>query len=88
MPSIHHARPDKRGAFRHPAFYDQIGKRQLRRLYARVAADVVAAELPDGAHVLDVGTGPGRGCRVYRETVRTWPLSLGLLARLAVRPAG
>jgi ubiquinone/menaquinone biosynthesis C-methylase UbiE len=51
---------DQRGAFRHPGPYDRIAKWQLRRLYARVAADVVAAGLPDGARVLDIGTGPGR----------------------------
>ncbi len=60
MPSIHHARAGKRGAFRHPGSYDRLARRHLRRLYARVATDVTAAGLPGGARVLDVGTGPGR----------------------------
>lgn len=58
--ALGHGRPDKAGAFHHPGPYDRIANRQLRRLYARVAADVGAAALPDGARVLDAGTGPGR----------------------------
>ncbi|HEX6073951.1 MAG TPA: class I SAM-dependent methyltransferase [Micromonosporaceae bacterium] len=50
---------DKPGAFRHAARYDRTS-RHLHRFHARVAADVVAAGLPDGSRVLDVGTGPGR----------------------------
>jgi ubiquinone/menaquinone biosynthesis C-methylase UbiE len=60
MPHLHHARSDKAGAFHHPGVYDRLARRQLRRLYARVAADVAAAGLPDGSRVLDAGTGPGR----------------------------
>ncbi len=60
MPSIHHARADRSGAFHHPHLYDRLARWQLRRLYARVAADVAAAGLPAGSRVLDVGTGPGR----------------------------
>ncbi|MGH3740205.1 MAG: class I SAM-dependent methyltransferase [Micromonosporaceae bacterium] len=37
-----------------------MASRPLRRLHTRAAADVTAAGLPDGARVLDVGTGPGR----------------------------
>ena len=66
MRSSQHPRVHKRGAFRHPAPYDRIAKRH-RRMYARVAADVVAAGLPTGAHVLDVGTGPGRLPRAIAE---------------------
>jgi ubiquinone/menaquinone biosynthesis C-methylase UbiE len=56
----HTTRRDDAGAFHHPERYDRVARRWLRRLYARVAHDVVAAGLPDGARVLDVGTGPGR----------------------------
>jgi ubiquinone/menaquinone biosynthesis C-methylase UbiE len=38
--------------------YDLLSRRVLRRVYRRLAADV-AAVAPDGAAVLDVGTGPG-----------------------------
>ncbi|MGH3649006.1 MAG: class I SAM-dependent methyltransferase [Micromonosporaceae bacterium] len=54
-----HAHPRK-GAFHHPGPYDKIAGRHARRLHARVATDVAAAGIPDGARVLDVGTGPGR----------------------------
>jgi ubiquinone/menaquinone biosynthesis C-methylase UbiE len=60
MPHRPHAKPDHAGAFHHPERYDRLAHRWLRRLYARVAADVAAAGLPDGSRVLDVGTGPGR----------------------------
>lgn len=60
MRSIHGTRSDKPGAFHHPRPYDRLAHWQLRRFYARVASDVAAAGLPDGARVLDVGTGPGR----------------------------
>jgi ubiquinone/menaquinone biosynthesis C-methylase UbiE len=55
-----HSRSDQAGAFHHPGQYDRLAHRWLRRLYARVAADVAAAGLADGSRVLDVGTGPGR----------------------------
>jgi ubiquinone/menaquinone biosynthesis C-methylase UbiE len=58
MPHAH--RSDKAGAFRHPERYDRLAKRHLRRLHERVAADVAAAGLANGARVLDAGTGPGR----------------------------
>jgi ubiquinone/menaquinone biosynthesis C-methylase UbiE len=38
--------------------YDLVSRRVLRRMYRRLAADA-AAVAPDGAAVLDVGTGPG-----------------------------
>lgn len=60
MLHLRHARDDQAGAFHHPAPYDRLARRHLRRLYARVAADVAAAGLADGSRVLDVGTGPGR----------------------------
>jgi ubiquinone/menaquinone biosynthesis C-methylase UbiE len=47
------------GLARHASWYDGIPGRLARPLYRRVAADVAAAGLPDGAFVLDAGTGPG-----------------------------
>ena len=38
--------------------YDFAARRLIRRLYRRIADDLVTV-LPDGAAVLDVGTGPG-----------------------------
>lgn len=38
--------------------YDVVARRVLRRLYRRIAEDL-ATVIPDGAAVLDVGTGPG-----------------------------
>jgi ubiquinone/menaquinone biosynthesis C-methylase UbiE len=38
--------------------YDMVARRLLRRLYRKIAEDVVEAA-PVGASVLDVGTGPG-----------------------------
>lgn len=38
--------------------YDFVARRLIRRLYRRIADDLVTV-LPDGAAVLDVGTGPG-----------------------------
>jgi ubiquinone/menaquinone biosynthesis C-methylase UbiE len=45
--------------FDHPDRYDRHAGWLFGRFYRAVAADVAAA-LPDGARVLDVGTGPGR----------------------------
>lgn len=39
-------------------FYDFVARRVLRRMYRRLARDIAAAA-PEGAAVLDVGTGPG-----------------------------
>ena len=39
-------------------FYDFMARRPLRGLYRRIADDLVDA-IPEGAEVLDVGTGPG-----------------------------
>ena len=38
--------------------YDRVARTLLRGLYSRIADDLVDV-LPDGAEVLDVGTGPG-----------------------------
>ena len=47
------------GLFRHAEGYERFADRVGGRLYRRVVADVVDAGLPEGARVLDVGTGPG-----------------------------
>src|SRR6266536_676004 len=60
MPTIHRAHGSRFGSFDHPDRYDRWASRFFGGLYERVAADVAAAGLPDGARVLDVGTGPGR----------------------------
>jgi ubiquinone/menaquinone biosynthesis C-methylase UbiE len=44
------ARPDR---------YRRFTARPFRRIHDRVVTDVVRAALPDGARILDVGTGPG-----------------------------
>jgi ubiquinone/menaquinone biosynthesis C-methylase UbiE len=48
------------GPFADPAVYDRHVGRPFGRLHAKVIADAAGAGLPDGARVLDVGTGPGR----------------------------
>ncbi|WP_426505316.1 class I SAM-dependent methyltransferase [Dactylosporangium sp. McL0621] len=44
----------------HARAYHRITGPFFGRMYARIAADVAAAGLPEGARVLDAGTGPGR----------------------------
>ena len=48
------------GLAHHAGWYDAVSGRLARPLYRRIAAEVAGAGLPDGARVLDVGTGPGR----------------------------
>jgi SAM-dependent methyltransferase len=48
------------GLAHHAAWYDAVSGRLARPLYRRIAGEVAGAGLPDGAVVLDVGTGPGR----------------------------
>jgi ubiquinone/menaquinone biosynthesis C-methylase UbiE len=60
MRTIHRAHGSRLGTFDHPDRYDRWANRLLHGLYERVAGDVAAAGLQDGAKVLDVGTGPGR----------------------------
>jgi ubiquinone/menaquinone biosynthesis C-methylase UbiE len=57
---IHRRRHNLPGAFegRSSRFYDFVARRVARVMYRRLADDI-AAEAPDGAAVLDVGTGPG-----------------------------
>lgn len=46
--------------FSNAAGYDRHATWIARRLRARIVTDVTAANLPEGARVLDAGTGPGR----------------------------
>jgi ubiquinone/menaquinone biosynthesis C-methylase UbiE len=48
------------GLAHHATWYDNLAGRLNRPLYRRIVEDVARAGLPDGAVVLDVGTGPGR----------------------------
>lgn len=56
----HHHHANLPGVFsgRGSRIYDAVARTVLRGLYARIADDLVDV-LPDGADVLDVGTGPG-----------------------------
>jgi ubiquinone/menaquinone biosynthesis C-methylase UbiE len=54
-----HTHLHRQDAFHRPDRYQRHAGWLLGRFYRAVAADVAAA-LPDGARVLDVGTGPGR----------------------------
>ncbi|MDQ0371917.1 class I SAM-dependent methyltransferase [Cellulomonas humilata] len=47
------------GPMNDPGRYERLSGRLAARLYRRVARDVTTLRLPDGARVLDVGTGPG-----------------------------
>jgi ubiquinone/menaquinone biosynthesis C-methylase UbiE len=63
MPITHrhtHGRATMYGMARHAGWYDRHAGILAGPLYRRVVRDVVAAGLPSGAVVLDVGTGPGR----------------------------
>jgi ubiquinone/menaquinone biosynthesis C-methylase UbiE len=56
-----HAHATMFGLFNNAALYDRLTRVfGFRRLYQRTVTDVEKASLPDGARVLDVGTGPGR----------------------------
>ncbi|WP_188195235.1 class I SAM-dependent methyltransferase [Nonomuraea sp. SYSU D8015] len=49
------------GLFHNPRLYDRMNRNHgFRRLYERAVNDVATSDLPAGARVLDVGTGPGR----------------------------
>ena len=55
-----HTRANMYGLARHAKHYERWAGLLATPLYRRVVADVSAANLPGGANVLDVGTGPGR----------------------------
>jgi ubiquinone/menaquinone biosynthesis C-methylase UbiE len=57
---IHRAHETMFGLAGHAGWYDRGPGRLARPLYRRIAADVAGAGLPEGAVVLDIGTGPGR----------------------------
>jgi ubiquinone/menaquinone biosynthesis C-methylase UbiE len=59
MPTIHDAHATMFGLARHGELYERLAGPLIGRLYGRVAADLLAAALPPGARILDVGTGPG-----------------------------
>lgn len=56
----HGTRADMYGLAHRPGDYDRHAGWLGRPLHRRVLADVAAAGLPDGALVVDIGTGPGR----------------------------
>ena len=63
MPIVqHHAhhRAGMYGLAGHPRHYERFAAVLAGPLYRRVVADVTAQQLPAGAVVLDIGTGPGR----------------------------
>ena len=57
---VMHADGSMTGRSGDPEHYGRFAGRLERPLWARIAGDVAALRLPAGAHVLDVGTGPGR----------------------------
>lgn len=58
--------------FTHPERYDRHGGRLSRRLHDLIVADILAGDLPAGAGVLDVGTGPGRIPRLLAAARPGW----------------
>lgn len=59
MPTIHDSHATMFGLARHGELYERFAAPLVGRLYRRVATDILAAGLPPGARILDVGTGPG-----------------------------
>ena len=62
------------GPFHDPAGYDRHTGGVFGRLHTRLVDDVVNADLPDGARVLDVGTGPGRIPRALAAARPGWTI--------------
>jgi ubiquinone/menaquinone biosynthesis C-methylase UbiE len=54
-----HAREHMLGLTTRPDRYQRLTRRPFRGIHTRLLADVIAAKLPPGARILDVGTGPG-----------------------------
>jgi SAM-dependent methyltransferase len=66
-----------------PEHYGRFSGRLERPLRARIAADVAALQLPAGAHVLDVGTGPGwLPVEIARRCPDLWVTGLDISARM------
>jgi ubiquinone/menaquinone biosynthesis C-methylase UbiE len=71
------------GWFGDPEHYDRFATRLERRLRTRIAVDVAALRLPAGAHVLDVGTGPGRlPVEIARRSPQVWVTGLDVSPRM------
>jgi ubiquinone/menaquinone biosynthesis C-methylase UbiE len=71
------------GWFGDPEHYDRFAGRFERRLRTGIAAEVAALRLPAGAHVLDVGTGPGRlPVEIARHSPQVWVTGLDVSARM------
>jgi precorrin-6B methylase 2 len=54
-----HTREHLLGLTTRPGRYQRLTRRPFRGIHTRLLTDVVAANLPRGARILDVGTGPG-----------------------------
>ena len=81
------------GLAHHAGWYDAVSGRLARPLYRRIAAEVAGAGLPDGATVLDVGTGPGRVPLLIAERCPTLiveglDLSEEMIGRATEEPIG
>ena len=81
------------GAFAHADRYDRVTRHKLRRMRARIVADVAAAELEPGARILDAGTGPGRlplaiAAALPQVTVGTIDLSPEMIEQARRNAAG
>lgn len=71
------------GWFGDPEHYNRFASRLEAPLRARIAADVAELRLPAGAHVLDVGTGPGRlPVEIARRSPQVWVTGLDVSARM------
>jgi len=69
VPTRHatHTRANIYGLARHAKHYERWAGLLATPLYRRVVADVAARQLPGGAVVIDVGTGPGRVPMIIAE---------------------
>jgi ubiquinone/menaquinone biosynthesis C-methylase UbiE len=56
---MHHAREHMLGLTTRPARYQRLTRGPFRGIHTRLVADIIAANLPPGTRILDVGTGPG-----------------------------
>jgi ubiquinone/menaquinone biosynthesis C-methylase UbiE len=56
---MQHSREHMLGLTTRPVRYQRLARRPFRGIHTRLLADIVAANLPPGTRILDVGTGPG-----------------------------